>query len=167
MRCRHKKCPFPALLTLIGRISLQLSNHSGWLSELGRASNCWWVWLRLCSLFVWVVCFEHVPRAFQKSDGNICLNGMESKGTGIANTLIMSLAACVLIWELKVYQTRRRERRRNLGRLEQEACLPFLAGRAKSTGFLPFWTKTWQAAHLFPPQYLFHFEALSGGRIKF
>ena len=78
---------------------------------MGRVSSCWWVWLRLCSLFVWVVCFEHVPRACKTSDGNICINGIESKGTGIANTLIMNLATWVLIGEFKGYKTKHMERR--------------------------------------------------------
>lgn len=51
---------------------------------MGRVSSCWWVWLRLYNLFVWVVCFEHMPRAFKKSDGNICIKEIESKGIGIA-----------------------------------------------------------------------------------
>lgn len=47
------------------------------------------------------MCFEYVPRAFKKSDGNICINGIESKGAGIVNILIMDVATCVLFESLK------------------------------------------------------------------
>lgn len=50
-----------------------------------------------------------MPRAFKKSDGNIHISGIKSKKTDIANTLIMNLATCVLIWEFKQYKTKQKE----------------------------------------------------------
>lgn len=55
----------------------------------GLAALAW-----LSILFVWVVCFEHVPGAFKKSDGTICTNEIESHEASIANTLIMNLKPC-------------------------------------------------------------------------
>lgn len=75
---------------------MKLSNPTGWPSKLGKVSSCWWVWLRLCSLFVCVICFERIPRAFQKSDGNICMNGMKARDEALPYS-IMNLATCVLI----------------------------------------------------------------------
>lgn len=52
---------------------------------------------RLSNLFVWVVYFEHVPRAFKKSDGTVHTNEIESNDMSIPNTLIMNLATCGLL----------------------------------------------------------------------
>lgn len=57
-----------------------------------RMSSVGWVWLSLYSVFAWIICFDHMPTFFKESDGNICINEIESKGTDIANILIMNLA---------------------------------------------------------------------------
>lgn len=58
----------------------------------GLAALAW-----LSSLFVWVVYFEQVPRAFKKSDGTVRTNEIESNDMSITDILITHLATCGLL----------------------------------------------------------------------
>ena len=133
---------------------------------MGRVSSCWWVWLRLCSLFVWVVCFENVPRAFKRSDGNICIKWNWKQRN--RNCQHSNYEPSNMSTECKGCKTEIDGKEGNLGVSSRMAAFSSEhAGSKKHQVLIPFGITRFMANWGPFPQYPCHYEALSGQRVKF